>query len=240
MASPMELDPSFNGYSRLPYEIRRAIIEESVKGYCPRLAEYATVDKEWQSVVEKRTFCSLSLRADDTDQPTDFDDLEQICVPDRINTIKEIRLVIVLNNISPWSNEKYDDDEVDVLYYHACDVAESAFGRLFKILQGWSRERELLSFTYELQCQGPKKGHLYVGEHLVIESAGFPEVACIGSLRVPEFKWGIEPGSAFQLLKKLPNAKEATITCSVDDDFGQPAVLQGEPPPLRQICEDTY
>lgn len=254
--------PSFHLFPQLPYEIRLAIIEEFIRslkanhrppsalllgyGTADRrpssLAEYATIDREWNSAVEKRTFCSLSVRVTQTDGHSSLDDLERICVGDRTNLVSEIDLQIQLNNpishhvkaaadtsTSP-SNEggmTENDDGTDPMptIKRAERVATAAFGRLFQILRAWSRDQEPLSFTYNIHIQVPRRSHWLTGTHLRIDSSSFPEVACVGSFRMSDdFNYGIQPESSFRLLTKLPNVKRAEVT--FDNDLQSPDTIQ--------------
>ncbi|KKY31377.1 hypothetical protein UCDDA912_g08670 [Diaporthe ampelina] len=108
---------------------------------------------------------------------------------------------------------------------HAERVATAAFGQLFRILKNWSRDSEPLSFTYDFFCQGLRKSRPLIGTHLRIDSSSFPEVACIGSLKMSEgHDWGIHPESTFQLLTRLPNAKQATMT--FEDELESAEIIQ--------------
>lgn len=271
---------SFHPYPRLPYELRQAIIEECLgelgktKSYlrnsgilffdggirefrkrCPRLAKYATIDRQWKSAVEKRTFRSLSLRVGDFNDPNVFGNLERICVEDRIEAVSKIHLSIPLDNpdnrltesstavtnVTTGPGSRSDADaESDASIVHAERVATEAFGRFFRVLKSWSREREPLSFTCELLCQGPRKRRLPIGTHLRIDSSSFPEVSCIGSFEILDNeKWGIQPASSFRMLRRLPNATHATLT--FDDDLESPDLIesiQGELPSTFQSREN--
>lgn len=243
--------PSFHLFPRLPNEIRLAIIEEFIRslkanhrppsalllGYgtanrrLSSLSEYATIDRQWNSVVEKRTFRTLSVRAAETDGHSSLDDLERICVGGRTNLISEIHLQIELDNpinhranssteTSTFPRDEDDMDENDdgtnLSIKQAERAATAAFGQLFRILHGWSRDQEPLSFIYNLQYEGTEKNCPPTGAHLKIDSSSFPEVACIGSFTKDAFDYGIHPGSSFRLLTKLPNVQRAEVTFGDD------------------------
>lgn len=264
MESFVGSDPSFHPFPRLPYELRLDIIEKClgcpkntkeyekihdrlpygrvfyVRGRRNRLVDLATVDMEWKSVVEKCTFRALSLRIADINNPHDLDDLERICVEDRINAVSSIHLSIYLDNrssrhtdssngtMSLSNNEASNADienAINQSTQHAERVATAAFGQLFRILKNWSRDSQPLSFTYDFFCQGLRKSRPLIGTHLRIDSSSFPEVACIGSLKMSEgHDWGIHPESTFQLLTRLPNAKQATMT--FEDELESAEIIQ--------------
>lgn len=255
--------PSFHLFPRLPYEIRLAIIEEFLRslgrikddyrrprallldyGTADRrlssLAEYARIDRQWKSVVEKRTFRSLSLRVAETDGHSSLDDFERICVGDRTNLISEIYVQIELDNpIRHRTNSSTDTatlpsnegdmtengDGTNPSIKRAERVATAAFGHLFRILHSWSRDQEPLSFTYSLHCEGLRKNCRPTGTHLEIDSSSFPEVACIGSFTKDDFDYGIQPKSSFRLLTKFPNVQRADVTFG--DDLQSLDIIEG-------------
>lgn len=273
MASSVGVTPLFHLFPRLPCEIRLAIIEEFLdditdtkshptcmdslfipfsfgnsrpRNRGPRLGEHAVINKQWRSMVEKRTLRSLSLVVGDSDDSTVLDDLERICVEDRIEKVSKIHLSIVLDNFGSQHAESSTevtnvatsqgitadaDVEHDLSIVHAERVATAAFGSFFGILQSWSRKKQLLPVTFEFLCQGPRRLRPLTGTPLRIDSSSFPEVACIDSLLMPdETDCGIQPASMFQLLAKLPNVTDATMR--FEDDLESPDLvqcIQGEP-----------
>lgn len=279
MASSVRFVPVFHQFRRLPYEIRLAIINEFLhdigdakshstssdslfvpfrsgnskprRGW-PRLGEYAVIDKQWRSMVEKRTFRSLSLLVGDNDNPNVLDDLERICVEDRVNAISNIHLSIFLDrpgiqhtksstdmtNITAGQDIMVDNDEdTDVPIDPAEHIVTAAFRSFFQVLKGWSHKRRQLSVTFKFLCQGPRISRPLVGTHLKIDSSSFPEVACIDSMQMPdEFDWGIQPASMFQLLTKLPNVTATTMTFEDDLESPDPVqCIQGEFPSSLQL-----
>lgn len=274
MASSVAHPPSFHLFPRLPYELRLAIIEEFLQeaGHTkPRrksgppfldngiittfrrrwvphgipLAAYATIDKQWKSMIEKRTFYSLSLNVAGTDDSNVLDDLERICVGDRIDEISVIELSIFVDNVgcrysgsstkipnaaTGQASRADSDDDIDPSIVHAERVATAALGHFFRIVAGWGPTREPLLFSCNFFSQGPRRSRPAITTHLRIDSSNFPEVLCIGAFYMPEgFSWGTKPESAFQLLTRLPNAKRCGIT--LDDDLASPdtiKTIQGE------------
>lgn len=141
---PVDPDPSFLVFPCLPCELRLDIIEEWLRSRgdtywtpgdltivradgtyrqrsrpCNPLAEYATINKQWRSVVEKHTFRSLtfaipefgrSTLLDDggnsyrssahqaLDKPDTLDEFERICIGKRINAVLKIQISINLHN----------------------------------------------------------------------------------------------------------------------------------------------
>lgn len=282
MASSALLTPSFHAFPRLPYELRLAIIEEFLHNIGhrasslrrsgppvlddgiiaefrqrgPPLAQYSTINKQWQSVVEKRTFHSLSLTMAGIDDPNALDDLERICVGDRIDEISEIELSIIvdnigcrysgssteLTNVATHQGSRADtDDDTQASVVHAQRVATAALGHFFRIVAGWARTRESLIVKCKFLCQGPKRSRPLIGTQLAIDSSSFPEVLCIGSLFMPEGSyWGIQPESTFQLLTRLPHVQRSDML--FDDDLASSdiiTVVQGEYPSVFQLPEST-
>ncbi|KAG6356404.1 hypothetical protein INS49_015792 [Diaporthe citri] len=271
MASSVALTPSFHPFPRLPYELRLAIIEEYLQGigytksslrnwrptvledgiitafqtYGPPeepLARYATIDKQWKSVVEKHTFHTLALNVAGIDDPNVLDDLERICVGDRIDEISEIELSIVVDNIgSQYSGSSTDlmnaatdqgseadtDDDTEPSIVHAERVATAAIGHFFRIVAGWTRGQESLILRFKFFCQGPRRSRPLNVTRLAIDSSSFPEVLCIGSLYMPEegSYWIIKPESTFQLLTRLPNVKRSSMKFH-DDDLASPDIIK--------------
>lgn len=279
MASSVGATPLFHKFTRLPCEIRLAIIEEFLHDigdtkshptsthslFIPflsgnsrprkrrnRLGEYAVINRQWRSMVEKRTFRSLSLVVGDSDDSNVLDDLERICGEDRIEKVSKIHLSIVLDNFGSQHAEPSTevtnvatsqgitadaDVEHDLSIVHAERVATAAFGSFFGILQSWSRKKQPLPVTFEFLCQGPRRLRPLTGTHLRIDSSSFPEVACIDSLLMPDKSdWGIQPASMFQLLAKLPNVTDATM--KFEDDLESSDIvqcIQGKPSSILQI-----
>lgn len=266
MASSVALTPSFHPFPRLPYEIRLAIVEEYLQGeghtkssltqssppvlddriiptFRQRrspLAEYATIDKQWRSVIEKHTFHTLSLNVAGIDDPNVLDDFERICVGDRINKVSEIELSIIVDNfgcryvgsLAEITNAATDqgsradaDDDTERSIVHAERVATAALGNFFRIVANWNRTQEPLTFRCKFFCQGTKMRRPLIGTRLSIDSSSFPEVLCIGSLDVPDgFYWGIQPESTFQMLTRLPNVKRSGMT--FDDDLASSDIIK--------------
>lgn len=260
MTSTLSTDPCFYPFPRLPYELRLAIIEEFLRGIpyslewtrnyresswqrsvrTFRIGEYATINRQWQSVVEKSTFYSLQIG------DGDLTNLERICVGNRIKAVLAIQLRICLDNrepqqTGPTSGEGHITSEnvqaqaassninaitdIQRAVAYAEYVATAAFGQLFRILDGWDRDRGSLCFSYDFFREWSKLKPVPVGTHLRIDSSSFPEVTCIGGLTTPaEFKWGIEPCSIFRMLARLPNVKDLTI--ALDDELGSPEVTE--------------
>lgn len=112
MQRPGEPALSFHLYPLLPYELRLAIIEswlwdrtttgwfwlEHYRGRA-RLAEYATIDRQWKSVIEKYTFECLTLPFDKIHH------LERVCVEDRMRAFLALDLNITLKKIRSWRTE---------------------------------------------------------------------------------------------------------------------------------------
>lgn len=110
MESPGEPTPPFHLYSILPYELRLGIIESWLRDRDAtrwfeqstgrgRFADYATVDRQWKSVIEKYTFGCLTLLFDE------IHSLDRVCVEDRICAFSEIHLNIILDEISSRRTE---------------------------------------------------------------------------------------------------------------------------------------
>lgn len=207
-------------------------------------------------MVEKRTFHSLSLNVAGIDDPNALDDLERICVGDRINKISEIELLIIVDNIgcrysgsstkvtnvaTHQASRADTDDDTEPPIIHAQRVATAALGHFFRIVAGWASTRESLIVICKFLCQGPKRTRPLIGTQLAIDSSGFPEVFCIGSLFMPEGSYrGIQPESMFQLLTRLPNAKQSGML--FDDDLASSdiiTVVQGEYHSVSQLPENT-
>lgn len=110
MESPGEPAAPFHLYSLLPYELRLGIIESWLRdrdatywfGHCMsrgRIAKYATVDRQWKSVIEKYTFGCLTLQFDE------IHSLERVCVEDRICAFSQLHLNVILDKISSGRTE---------------------------------------------------------------------------------------------------------------------------------------
>lgn len=223
MEPPVESAPAFYKYSQLPYELRLLIIEQFLLDHrlefystLPRsVAEYATVSKQWKSVVEKITFRCLRLRVanadnrDYLDDTNDLDAFEKICIGDRIEFVSRIRLVILLKvlrcpKIAPETRARgrrraHDSAECHgTMHPFSLQIGRGATGvfcRLFRTLQNWSREGQPLGLTYKIHWRYPLgwDGHNWkprmCATYLSIDSSSFPEVPCIGSLRAVR-DWG--------------------------------------------------
>lgn len=122
MESPGEPAPSFPLYSLLPCELRLGIIEcwiteineiwrwhresrswpeQDQSTGRPKIAKYATIDRQWKSVVEKSTFQDLWLRHSLSIPFSKIHALERICVQDRIWAFSRILLTIGPDRVSP-------------------------------------------------------------------------------------------------------------------------------------------
>ncbi|KAI7776975.1 hypothetical protein LA080_004270 [Diaporthe eres] len=285
MASPVALTPSFHPFPRLPYELRLTIIEEHLKGLghrklspgnsCPcalgsgiitafnkrepprSLARYATINKQWKSVVEKHTFNTLHLKVAGLNDRNVLDHLEWICVGDRIDKISEINLSIVVNLISRYSgsatklmnafsdqgSRANTDDDNQPHIVHAERVATAALGHFFRIVAGWARDKEPLifrcTFTYEAPGTPTISRPLNV-PRLAIDSSSFPEVLCLGTLLMLESDYyGTQPESMFQLLTKLPNAKRSGLAFDVNLTSSDIKTVQGEYPGVFELPDIT-
>lgn len=274
MAPSVATTPSFDLFPHLPYELRLAIIEEYLKGLghwklspgnsCPcalhhgifqaikkreaprPLARYATINKQWKSVVEKHTFRTLQLKVAGLNDPNVLDNLQRICVGDRIDRISEINLSIVVNLISRYSGSATErmngatdqgsiantDDDTQPHIVHAERVATAALGHFFRIVAGWARNKEPLVFRCTFTCQAP--GTRAISRplnvpRLAIDSSSFPEVLCLGTLLMLESDYyGTQPESTFQLLTKLPNAKCSGLAFDVNLTSSDIKTIQGE------------
>lgn len=200
-------------------------------------------------MVEKRTFHKLSLNVAGMNDPNALDDLERICVGDRIDEISEIELSIIVDiagcrysgssteitNVATNQGSSADtDDDTEPSIDHAERVATAALGHFFRIVASWARDREPLTFLCKLKSfrEGPRRSRPFIGTRLAIDSSSFPEVVCIGSLYMPDGSyWGVKPESAFQLLTRLPNAKRSSM--KFDDNLASSDIIkavQGEYP----------
>ncbi|KAL2818074.1 hypothetical protein BJX63DRAFT_83196 [Aspergillus granulosus] len=109
------------------------------------LAPYAIVSKQWQAIIEKRTFSSLSL---DT---TQLLELARTVSRPRQHLIRQLRLKILSPEYAPAAREEVETDEDREQNNHAFT---DAIHSLFKVLAGWSNNTEA-SLSLSIYARSP-------------------------------------------------------------------------------------
>lgn len=128
-------------WSSLPFEVRDIILK--LLTHHSNIAPYAAVSKEWQDVIEKKTFRHLKLH------PSCLDSLERLAERPK-GLIKHIWLNIELKRYTCRCCRKMES----VTWYSANDkIVAAAITRLFFVLANWKQDGGDL--TLELNTYSP-------------------------------------------------------------------------------------
>ncbi|KAF5011766.1 hypothetical protein FDECE_2133 [Fusarium decemcellulare] len=135
-------------WTSLPAEIRLIILEQLTQH--GHIASYATVSKEWQAVVEKKTFRQLKLTQ------SCLDDFEEV-VQWRRGLVKHVCLNIELRTYTCLHCQREESPHWSFL--NSCNrIALEAVSKLFSILSTWKRtKRDELAL--ELNAYTPSDWH---------------------------------------------------------------------------------
>lgn len=128
-------------WSSLPLELRSIILKLLTQHN--NIAPYATVSKEWRSVIEKKNFSRLKLH------PSCLDSLERLADRQK-GLIKHIWLNIELKRYSCRVCQRM---ESVTWYYTNNRTMKAAITRLFSILTKWKKDGRGL--TLELNAYSP-------------------------------------------------------------------------------------
>lgn len=192
----------FSKYPEFPQELRLQIIKEVVAAYKPwqtprRLAEFSTIDSEWNRVVERVLFRTIGI------SHRDLITFGKICGK-RQELLKRITFYI-----SDLRHPESAFMEKLVVGY---------LSQLFHIMKGWSRADRGPHDQIKLR--------IHVAPWLMLESAqgfapslccdftGLPEVSAIRALRANEYggaKYHLDDSALDSLHKKLPGLYNAKL-----------------------------
>ena len=144
-------------WQSLPFEIKTLIFDRFCENLVPKLARYATVDKEWQALVEARTFRSLAVHQ------LDLRELKDLVKESRRRALRRLWLTVGLPEYTCEDN-CHKAELPTKRKANNCSFNTAVRG-LFDILSGWEQEDAEATKSTTGSAFGPQSMTLEISAH---------------------------------------------------------------------------
>lgn len=195
----------FPKYPELPMELRLQIIEDAIESYNPcayrrGLTKFATVDSDWNRIVEGILFSTLKI------SHNDLNHFENICGK-RQRLLKKITFTINILKFPGGTLASLEEFTVD------------CFSQLFQVMKDWSRTdrtpHSLIKLDIDIAPWMEKYSDLDPGTGLSCDFTSLPKVPVIGGLRAIRYtssRVHLHDSALDSLHEKLPALYNAKLT----------------------------
>lgn len=257
---PPELTARVISYLTIPDNFNPYKIQEPA-----RVAQYATVSRDWQMIVERHTFSTLHLTT-----PQRLTEFEQIVAQNarRRSYVRNVNLLVQLESYDVEARAKFETAEE---HRRNNEIFTRTIQSLFKILQSWPEDQTGIHLSIKAQSPSDavpgKEGQRRMKEarknrakdllerrfekcylQFSEESLdGLPAVGAVTTLSVDagyRFQRLISPASCAIIASKLPRLQNASLVL-LDNEKRDLALRKrnrnGNPTPLKtqQWCKET-
>lgn len=194
----------FSKYPELPPELRLQIIEEVIEAYNPwempgRLAKFATIDSEWNRIVERILFRTIDITH------KDLIEFGNICGK-RQELLKQITLTI--------SDLRHPESTLAIME----KVVASRLSQVFHVMKHWSRAdrgpHDLIKLRIHVAPRLLLKSAQDLASSLCCDFTDLPEVSAIGALSANQHGWSkyhLDDSALDSLHEKLPGLHNAKL-----------------------------
>lgn len=206
----------FPKYPDLPLELRLQIIEDVIESYNPcayrrDLTKFATINSDWNRIVEGIIFSTLKINHND------LNNFANICGK-RQRLLKKITFTINVLKFPGGTLASLEEFTVD------------CFSQLFHVMKDWSRTdrtpHSLIKLSIDIAPWMENYSHLDPGTSLSCDLTSLPKVPVIGGLRAVRHnssRFHLTDSALDFLHEKLPGLYNAKLTLPLQT-FSQEAI----------------